>query len=294
MALQHYFKSANVCPERCSCDTDRDSAVNVQCGGRNLKRVPHTTKDEPVSLLNLSFNVLKTLEDDALLNYSSVKYLYIQHSQLFNINEKAFQGLENLTVVDLSNNRLTSISSNLFKDNHLLEKLILRSNDLSTLQWNKTLLNGPSSLSFLDLQSCKLSNISSVTFSLILNLKILDISRNELVLLNPDTLSSHRQLKDVNLENNRWKCGTEFEVLLCWMQSKVALSHNRTVKCLHKNGTWQIWTPENRSSLCCPTTIPSPTPSNKPDRSTTTNVNPTTPFEKETDNNCVLPWSLLI
>jgi len=247
------------CAASCSCtseDTNWGSAVNVQCGDRNLKSVPSTINDQPVSLLNVSFNVLKTLTENALLSYESVRYLYLQDCKIFNINEKAFQRLENLTVIDLSINRLTTISPNLFNSNHLLDKLILGSNYFGILQWNTPILNGPSSLSFLDLQSCKLSNISSITFSLLLNLKFLDISRNDLILLNPDILSSHQTLEDVNLESNPLKCGTEFEGLLFSMQSKLSLSHSRKLQCRHKNGTWDTRVLEKRSSLFRPITTP--------------------------------------
>jgi hypothetical protein len=271
-----YRNTTQPCAESCSCtpeDTDWGSAVNVQCGDRNLMSVPITINDQPVSLLNVSFNVLQTLEEDALLSYVSVRYLYLQHCKIFSINEKAFQRLENLTVIDLANNRLTSISPNLFNGTQKLKKVILRKNNLGILQWNTPILNGPSSLSSLDLQSCKLSNISSITFSLLLNLMFLDISTNNLVLLNPDTLSSHQKLKDVNLENNPWQCGAVFQGLLCWMHSKLALSHNRTLKCQHRNGTWHIWSPKNRSSLCDSESIQSVTSSNKPGISTSTKLN---------------------
>jgi hypothetical protein len=218
--------------------------------------VPIAINDQPVSVLNASFNILMTLKEDALFSYESVRYLYLQHCKIVKINEKAFQKLENLTVINLASNRLTSISPNLFNGNQNLDKLILRNNNLGTLQWNTPLLNGPSSLSILDLQSCQLSNISSITFSSLLNLTFLDISRNNLVLLRNDSLSSHEKLKDVNLENNPWQCGVEFEELLCWMHRKLALSRNRTVQCQYSNERWNIWTLENRSSLCRPITTP--------------------------------------
>jgi hypothetical protein len=207
--------------------------------------------------LNVSLNVLKTLEEEALSGYESVRYLYLQHCKIDKINEKAFQRLENLTEIDLSSNRLTSVPPNLFNGNQKLNKLILRNNNLGNLQENMHILNGPSSLSFLVLQSCRLSNISPITFSLLPNLTFLDISRNKLVLLNPDALSSHQKLKDVNLENNPWECGIAFKELLCWMQSKLALSHNRRVICQYRNERWDKWALENQSSLCCPITTPS-------------------------------------
>ena len=247
------------CAESCSCtpeDMDWGSAVNAQCGDRNLRSVPITKHDKPVFLFNASFNVLKTLKEDALLSYEPLRYLYLQYCKIVNINEKAFQRLENLTEIDLSNNRLTSVFPILFNGNQKLDKLILRNNNLGILQWNTPILNDPSSLSFLDIQSCQLSNTSSITFSLLLNLTFLDISRNNLVFLNNDSLSSHQKLKDVNLENNPWQCGAVFEGLLCWMQRTLAHSHNRAIQCQYRNGRFDIWVLENRSSLCRPITTP--------------------------------------
>ena len=264
------------CAASCSCtpeDTDWGSAVNVQCGERNLRSVPRIKHDKAVSLLNVSFNVLMTLKEDALLSYESVSYLYLQHCKIVSINEKAFQRLENLTVIDLASNRFTSISPNLFNGNQKLNKLILQSNRLVSLQWNTPILNGPSSLSTLDLQSCRLSNISSITFSLLPNLTFLDISRNKLVLLNNDTLSSHEQLKDVNLENNPWQCGIVFQGLMCWIHSKLAHSYNRTVKCQYMNETWEIWSPKNWSSLCDSDSTQPVTSSHKEGISTSTKPN---------------------
>jgi hypothetical protein len=226
-----------------------------------------------VSLLNVSFNVLKTLTENALLSYESVRYLYLQDCKIFNINEKAFQRLENLTVIDLSINRLTTISPNLFNGNQKMNKLILRRNNLGSLEWNTPILNGPSSLSFLDLQSCKLSNISSITFSLLLNLTFLDISNNKLVLLNNDSLSSHEKLKDVNLDNNPWQCGVVFQGLICWIHSKLAPSYNRKVKCQYLNKKWDTWSPKNWSSLCDSQTTRSVNSSHKPGISTSTKIN---------------------
>ena len=179
------------CHKSCICnrvDVNQDPAINVQCGKGNLTKVPNMTFSEPVSTLNVSFNELTTLEKEAFCHYKSVKYLYIQRCRLRSISEEAFHCLVKLIFVDLSYNRFTSISPNLFISNQYLKELILRGNRLVDLQWNATLLNGPPHLSKLDLQSCKLKNLASETFSLLPNLQYLDISNNELEFLNKDTL----------------------------------------------------------------------------------------------------------
>lgn len=257
------LKPVEICPRECLCTEDvreLGPTVKVQCGDRNLRSVPNITFDKPVSVLNVSFNELNTLKDNTFFQYESVNYIYLQYCKLESISDKTFQRLENLLFVDLSNNLLTSFSPNLFKGNHQLHKVILRNNDLSTFQENTALLNGPSSLSSLDLQSCQLSHLSSVTFSLLPNLKKIDISNNNLDHLNFNTLSALKQLQHVNLENNRLKCGPDFDDLWSGMQSSPSLFHNITLKCWHKNNTFEIRTPETRSSLYRPISTPSVIP----------------------------------
>jgi hypothetical protein len=276
-------KYAN-CPESCKCSSkDRFSAVDVQCGDQKLTSVPQIIgNDMLVSILNLSFNTLKDLKEDALKGYESTEYLYLQYCKLESIDEIAFWGVKNLTVVDLSNNRLLAIPANVFRENYLLDKLILRNNDLLGVDPNTPLLTGPPSLTSLDLQSCKLSQLSLATFSLLPNLRILDISSNKLEVLNSESLCLHRNLKDLNLENNQWKCGPKFKDLLCWVHRMLVASHNRTLKCRHENNTWETWTPEKRSSQCGPVTSPSPTEDYKPNASDSATVKPTVPPGQDT------------
>ena len=258
-------QSLKNCPQECLCtaeDSTCEPAVRVQCGERNLTSVPNRAIfDIRVSLLNVSFNDLNSLEDNTFFQYESVKYIYLEHCKIHSISEETFKSLMNLTIVDLSNNLLNSISPNLFNCNRRLDKLFLGYNDFSTLEWNTTLLNGPPSLSFLCLQSCQISNLSSETLSSLPNLKTLDISCNNLDRLHFDILSAHQLLQDVNLENNRFKCGVEFKKLCSWMQSNPSLFHNRTLTCGRKKHEVEICTPETQSFLYHPTTTLSVTPS---------------------------------
>jgi hypothetical protein len=267
------------CPDNCKCETshkDADPVIDIQRGDRNLTNVPPTTEIYiKVSLLNLSYNSFGSLQEDAFRSYCSAQRVYLHYCKLKYIDEKAFCGLENLKEVYLSGKSLTSIPLNLFADNHFLDKLILQGNDLSILQAKTPLLSGPSFLTVLDLNSCKLSNFDRVTISFTTNLTILDISNNELVVMDTETLSSQLKLEDVNLENNQWECGTEFEELLCWMHSKLPASHNRTIKCQYRKDTLKLWTPEERSSRCGSVTTPSATQSHESDVSVNTTVNAT-------------------
>jgi hypothetical protein len=273
-----------LCPKNCTCNhTDKFPAVDVQCGDQNLFSVPTITdNDILISLLNLSFNHLNNL---TLRGYESAERLYLQYCKLTSIDEKAFYGFKNLKVVDLSSNGLTHIPPNLFTHNHLLDTLILQNNDLMDTDLNIPLLNGPDSLSSLDLQSCKLSNLSSVTFSSLSNLRILDISRNKLILLKSEYLHFLPKLEDIRIESNLLECGARFEDLLCWMQRALAASHNRTLECRHENETSETWPPGKRTSFCSGShTTPSLTQVYKPDVTDTRTVNPNSSYPREIAN----------
>ncbi|XP_033608379.1 SLIT and NTRK-like protein 4 [Cryptotermes secundus] len=261
------------CPKSCMCfPRQRDNALELQCGDKSLSSVPTITdNDILISVLNLSFNPLNTL---TLLGYQSAEDVYLQDCQLITIDEKVFNGFKNLKFVDLSNNLLTSIPPDLFADNHLLEKLILQNNFLQDIDPNTPFLNGPASLRSLDLQSCKLSTLSSVTFSSLPNLRNLDISRNQLIVLDSDYLHFLHELESIILKGNPLKCGNKFEDMVCWIQRKLVAFRNETLQCQHVNKTWDTWPPDRQISFCCDScktpTLPQVC---KPDVTETTTVN---------------------
>ena len=273
-----------ICQQICSC-TPEDTAVKVDCRDRNLRGVPNIKFDKRVSRLDVSFNDLYTLEDNTFLHYESVNDICLEHCRLEYISEKTFQRLDNLTFVDLSDNSLNSIPPNLFIGNHRLQTLILRINDLSTLQWNTPILNGPPSLSSLDLHSCELSNLSRVTFSSLPNLTKIDLSENKLVILDFDTLSAHKQLQDVILDRNPFECGSEFQTLLNAMHSYLSLVRYSKVACRYGDGVMEICKPGYQLSLYRPPTTPSVTPPYKPYTNSCTLLQPSATPSHNPDTN---------
>jgi hypothetical protein len=231
-------------------DTDVNPSINVQCDGWNLKEVPNTTFDRPVSILTLSLNERNSLEKETFLHNNYVMHLHLQRCKISKINEEAFHFFVYLTFVDLSYNKFTSISPDLFMSNQYLTELNLRGNHLVDLQGNAPLLNGPSNLLKLDLRSCKLRELSPETFKSLGNLRHLDISDNELEILNYEILSSHQQLEYVNLEKNSWKCEKSFYDLLCWVRCELAGPQNRTVECQDGDFT-EKWPPKKLPPRCC-------------------------------------------
>jgi hypothetical protein len=275
------------CPENCSCflkQTDKSFAVDVRCDGKSLSSVPKIIDNYiSISILNLSSNSFKNL---TLLGYESTTALYLQFCELNSIDEKAFYGFKNLTVLDLSYNFLTSIPPNLFATNHLLDTLYLHDNDLQDTDPNTPFLMGPSTLRILDLQHCKLSNLSSATFSLLPNLEYIDISRNEFLLLDPECLHFLLKLKDIRVENNHWVCGAKFENLLCWIQRNLSSPDIGTLECKRKDNTTERYTPDKTSSLCCS--------SYETNVTETTTVDPklSKPIIQKTGNNWWLPFGI--
>jgi hypothetical protein len=284
-----------LCPKFCTClprQKDRILAVDVQCGAQNLTKVPQIIQNDiPLSTLNLSHNNFTDLQ---LSGYQSAKSLYLHHCKLKSIDKKAFYGFKNLTVVDLSYNLLFSIPADIFSDNDKLENLTLQNNLLYGTETDTPFLTGPRSLVSLNLQSCKLSTISSTTFSLLPNLRLLDISRNKLVSLKSESLYILPKLEDVYVDGNNWKCGPEFEDLLCWMHRKIVTFHDRTSECKHDNGTLETWNTEKRASLCCNSATLSLTQYYGPDVSVTTSANEKLSCPQEGANNSPLLLGFIV
>jgi hypothetical protein len=120
----------------------------------------------------------------------------------------------------------------------------------------------------LDLNSCKLSELSPSSLSQLPNLQSLDISNNQLHALSPDILRPLLKLNDINLSKNHWQCDAEFERLVC--RTYNINKRQSDMICLERNGNKIIYNYHNQSVLCggpstasasyTPSTLIQPTP----------------------------------
>lgn len=160
-----------LCPARCACD---DALRAASCANASLEIVPIQLNPEATHI-NLTHNAI----DNLLYTFG----FYTQ-----------------LTVLDISYNRIVDLGSRNFENNMEMTHLNLSHNFLKRL--DKDTFIGLKSLVDLNLANNEIANIHVQTFKDLTALERLDLSNNKLVKFEPDTFKPLMSLKIISLKNN--------------------------------------------------------------------------------------------
>ncbi|PWA20768.1 hypothetical protein CCH79_00007368 [Gambusia affinis] len=176
------------CPDGCVCD---DQLV-VQCAGQDLTLFPN---DLPLATrqLILSNNRIADLPPLQLNYLSDLVYLDCSNNSLTEISESTFGNLRKLAYLDLSFNTLLQIEDRTFGP--LASLVMLRLTD-----------------------NPNLGEIHPDAFSENFALQVLDVSRNNLTVLNISSLIALPALRSLGLSGNPWRCDCDTEDLCLWVQ----------------------------------------------------------------------------
>ncbi|TRY81248.1 hypothetical protein DNTS_000543 [Danionella cerebrum] len=179
LVLFYACASVALCPPRCVCS---DTLLTVRCASADLARVPSALPSEARTLV-ITGNVMRALDNGA------------------------FNGVRNITHLDLSNNGIMEIGSHSFSSLHSLRSLLLNNNPLTLIHPEAFSVPG-CPLEELALHS-SLYNYTSLTdlitalrWGKLTNLLLLDLSGNRLVLLPPGMFTTLPSLQHLNLSNN--------------------------------------------------------------------------------------------
>ena len=108
--LLHISRSDTLCPESCHCY--RNQTV-IECPNQGLRSLP---RDIPSSVIEFYFhnNQLDTVPDNAFKYASQMKLLDLSRNKIKQVYAGAFIGLEELEILHLEDNALTSIDAEVF------------------------------------------------------------------------------------------------------------------------------------------------------------------------------------
>ncbi|GIY50079.1 toll-like receptor Tollo [Caerostris darwini] len=202
-----------------SCELD--DARNIGMG------TIETTRCVPeLMVLDLSYNILKSIPDGIFSSLVSLKILYLNNNQLSELYPYAFSGLSRLQSLDLSNNRISHLPEQIFQQSNDILELYLQNNSLSSLtprvfqglrqlvglnlSYNSLenvisseTLADLSRLLVLDLNHNRFQTITEANFHLIRSLQILYLSYNEIHNISDSSFSSLKNLHTLTLQGNK-------------------------------------------------------------------------------------------
>ena len=199
----------------------------------NIKTLPTDVFNglNKVTVLSLWRNPLTTIKTGAFNGLSSLTSLdlsavrstngYLRGGgQLTTIEGGAFNGLSNLKILNLYDNSIKTLPTDVFKELSKVTELYLRRNPLTTIKTGA--FNGLSSLTSLDLSAVRSTNgylrgggqlttIEGGAFNGLSNLKILNLYDNSIKTLLTDVFKGLNSLTSLNLNRNP---GTPFTLVL--------------------------------------------------------------------------------
>ncbi|KAJ0182385.1 hypothetical protein K1T71_001754 [Dendrolimus kikuchii] len=207
-----------LCPKQCDCDID-NGLNRAMCVDQNIINVD-VGVPSAVQVYSLSHNVISELDNYCFKKsgYTNIQILNLAYNLIFWIGLHAFAGLDKLVHLDLSNNRLRYIPSDLFWDTPLLDTLDLSSNVFESLK-NEPFIMHPE-LQVLNLNNCRMKSLPDRMFTRLPDLKKLDLSENYVLSITTKVLQPLRKLQRLELRNDYWQCNRDFIAVETWILSK--------------------------------------------------------------------------
>lgn len=201
------------CPTNCSCF--RDLAWNtsiVECSATTYRDVP---KKMP----------------------NGITELYLDGTNLVELNENSFMGMKNLLIFHGNNSNIHTISNRTFEHLQKLLTLHLGHNKLQRL--NGYEFNSLENLRELYLQHNKLAHIDTRTFTALKKLEVIRLDDNKLINFEIWQLTYNPYLVEIALADNLWSCDCHYlNKLQIYLQSNTEkiIDLNR-MACVYNNYT---------------------------------------------------------
>ncbi|XP_005110108.1 uncharacterized protein LOC101856934 [Aplysia californica] len=191
----------------------------ANCSARRLSFVPWGLHKN-ILTLDLSTNFLPVLANQSFISYPFIGQLMLRNNSIQQIEDRAFQRLSNLRVLDLSNNLLAGVPATPLRTvSTSLVQLVLSGNKIYTVPSGafSQLVN----LKHLDLSGNSIFNIDHGAFANLRAMEVFKIHRNALKSLPHDAFDAFpaERVSQVQLYDNRWFCDCRMRWLRRWINA---------------------------------------------------------------------------
>ncbi len=193
------------CPRQCVCYLEYQVFVSV-CNNRITRTlllypqfVPQIV--EPIKVLDASHRRLETIAKRSFADLKYINRLILNGNLLEHIDSGTFNWYQ-LIILELADNKLTELQSDLFTGLYALVFLDIHGNQLTSLHPNLFIWQR---FSFIALEASRnnLGDLSAETFKLLSNLRILILDKNNITDFQPGILTDLKSLWWLYLDENK-------------------------------------------------------------------------------------------
>ncbi|GFS98136.1 toll-like receptor Tollo [Nephila pilipes] len=177
-------------------------------------------------LLNLAHNDIFDLDPAVFTNFAKLQIVDLSDNELVNIPARIFQDSPDIRELYLYNNSIVSIPPDLFNGLQQLVILNLSFNKISSSSFGPETFVDLIRLVILDLSRNKLNFVNNTLFQSQYSLQMLFLSHNEIDIIAENSFSSLYNLYTLDLSYNRLKYLDIFTLNGLYVLSDLKLSHN--------------------------------------------------------------------
>ncbi|GMT21940.1 hypothetical protein PFISCL1PPCAC_13237 [Pristionchus fissidentatus] len=185
------------------------SVKTVDIGRNNISALPvftaiaNMTKPSVIEELDMTTNILSSLGGGALSRMTSLRTLRIPRNLIFSVEREHLVGLNELIMLDLSRNPLTTLRALTFSETPSLEQLNIARCNLSDME--DGVFFGSASLRELNLSNNQLKTVQEGWLFGLSALERLDLSSNLITTIDNQVWTQVPALKTLNLARNRFR-----------------------------------------------------------------------------------------